>query len=180
MSSSGSGKVWWYCRRGGPVEGEWRDEVEPHERERKCVSTLSPKQSTLRTPPFLQDPLTNQYGLSDTGTTKETDLATSGVRGEEVDDLDTGLEDFGYGRLVDERGGFGVDRHLGLGLDGPTLVDGFTDDVHDSAQALWSDWNHDWGAGVDDLGASDETLGTYGAVNSGGWGNRDGRTAGRG
>ena len=79
------------------------------------------------------DELLNEHSLSDTGTTEKTDLSTSGVGGEQVDDLDTGLEDLGSGRLVDEGRSIGVDgRHLDT-LDLSTLVNGLTDHVHDSA-----------------------------------------------
>lgn len=37
------------------------------------------------------DKLLNEHGLSNTGTTEETNLSTTSVRSEEVDDLDTGL-----------------------------------------------------------------------------------------
>jgi hypothetical protein len=43
------------------------------------------------------DELLNQHGLSDTGTTKETNFTTTSVGSEQVDDLDTGLENLGGG-----------------------------------------------------------------------------------
>jgi peptide chain release factor 1 len=80
------------------------------------------------------DKLLDQHGLSDTGTTEKSDLTTSGVRGEEVDDLDTGLEDFSLGGLLNELWGIGVDRGLLHTLDWASLVDGLTNDVHDSTE----------------------------------------------
>jgi peptide chain release factor 1 len=78
------------------------------------------------------DELLNEHSLSDTGTTEKSDFTTSGVRGEQVDDLDTGLENLGSGRLVDESGSIGVNgQHLDT-LDLSTLVKGLTDDGHDS------------------------------------------------
>ncbi len=47
--------------------------------------------------------------LTDAGTTEETDLTTTSVRGEEVDDLDARLEGFNRDRLRDEIGSFAVD-----------------------------------------------------------------------
>jgi hypothetical protein len=41
------------------------------------------------------DHLLDQHGLADTGTTEQTDLAALDVRGQQVDDLDAGLEDLG-------------------------------------------------------------------------------------
>lgn len=39
--------------------------------------------------------LLNQDSLSDTGTSEETNLSTTSVGSEEIDDLDTGLQNFG-------------------------------------------------------------------------------------
>jgi hypothetical protein len=106
------------------------------------------------------DELLNEHGLADTGTSEETNLATTSVRGKEVDDLDAGLEHLGGGRLLDERGRVGVDgKHL-VALDGATLINGLTNDVHDAAERALADGDEDGGAGVDDLLATDETLGT--------------------
>lgn len=70
--------------------------------------------------------LLNEHSLADTGTSEETDLATTGVRGQKIDDLDTGDEDLGGGGLVSELRGIGVDGSTLVGLDGATLVDGVT------------------------------------------------------
>ena len=43
------------------------------------------------------DELLDEHGLADTGTAEETNLSTTGVGGEEIDDLDTGLENLGSG-----------------------------------------------------------------------------------
>ncbi len=58
------------------------------------------------------DKLLNQHGLSDTSTTEQSDLSTTSVRSEEIDNLDTGLENLGGGRLVNERWSLGVDGSL--------------------------------------------------------------------
>ncbi len=106
------------------------------------------------------DELLDEDGLSDTGTTEEANLTTTGVRGEEVDDLDTGLEHLGLGGLVDERGGLDVDGSELLALDGSALVHGLANDVHDAAKGAGADGDLDGEASVDDLLATDETLGT--------------------
>ena len=106
------------------------------------------------------DELLNQHRLADTGTSEETDLATTGVRSEEVDDLDTGLQDLSGGRLVDERGRVGVDGEELVALDGTTLVNRLANDVHDAAEGGLADRDLDGGTGVDDLLPTDETLGT--------------------
>lgn len=49
---------------------------------------------------------------------------------------------------------------LGLVLDGSTLVNGLTSDVHDATEGTGTDGNHDGVASVGSLAATDETLGT--------------------
>mmetsp|Transcript_32263 Transcript_32263/g.73162 ORF Transcript_32263/g.73162 Transcript_32263/m.73162 type:complete len:337 (-) Transcript_32263:274-1284(-) len=75
-------------------------------------------------------------GLSDTGTSEESDLTALGVRREEIDDLDSGDENLlrltllgeGWRRPVE-----GGELLLALGEDGSLLVDGFADDIDDPA-----------------------------------------------
>lgn len=78
------------------------------------------------------DQLLNQDGFTDTGTSEKSNLTTSSVRGKEIDDLDTSLEHLGLGRLLDELWWVGVDRKLLDTLDLSSLVDGLSNDVHDS------------------------------------------------
>ena len=104
------------------------------------------------------DQLLDEHGFSDAGTSKETNLSTSGVGGEKVDDLDAGLEDLSGGGLVDERRRVGMDGRELHALDGTAFVDGLANDVHDSAEGGCSDGDHDGCAGVDDLLATNETL----------------------
>lgn len=105
--------------------------------------------------------LLNEHGLSDTSTSEETNLSTTSVGGQQIDDLDTSYEHLSRGGLVDERRGIGVNGELLLMLDGTTLVNGVTSDVHDAAESATADGNHNGGASVGGLGASDKTLGTY-------------------
>ena len=106
------------------------------------------------------DELLNQHSLADTSTAEKTNLSTTGVRREEVDDLDTGLQDLGSSRLIDERGRVRVDGGELNALDGTTLVNGLANDVHDAAESRGADGDTDGGTGVDDLLATDKTLGT--------------------
>jgi hypothetical protein len=92
------------------------------------------------------DELLNQDGLTDTGTTKESNLSTTSVGGEKVDDLDTGLENLSLGRLVDELGSVGVDRTGADSLDGAALVDRLTNDVDDTTERSGTDGDLDGGA----------------------------------
>ena len=53
-----------------------------------------------------------------------------------------------------------MDREELDALDGTTLVNGLANDVHDATEGGGTDGDTDGGAGVDDLLATDETLGT--------------------
>ena len=46
------------------------------------------------------DQLLDEHGLADAGAAEQADLAALGVRREQVDDLDAGDENFGFGRLI--------------------------------------------------------------------------------
>ena len=69
------------------------------------------------------DQLLDQHGLADAGAAEQAHLAALGVRREQVDDLDAGLEDLaGRREVLDARRG-AVDRPALLGLDVAALVD---------------------------------------------------------
>ena len=116
----------------------------------------------MQEPGGTHNQLLNEHSLSDTGTSEETDLTTTSVGGEEVDDLDTGDQDLSGGGLLGELGGVGVDGSELGGLDGTTLVDGVTSDVHDATKSAVTNGDLDGGASVGGLGATNETLGTCG------------------
>ena len=97
---------------------------------------------------------------ADTGTTEKLSLFTTGVRREEVDDLDAGLEGLDHCGLVDEGRGLGVDGAVLHTLKGPTLVDRLTNHARDAAEGVAADRDMDWSAGVDSLLDTDETLDT--------------------
>ena len=91
---------------------------------------------------------------------KRTNLATLGVRGEEVNDLDTSLENGGPDVHFREGRGLGVDGEVGIRLDGATLVNWLTNDVHDAAKGGETGGDGDGITGVNDGLAANETLGT--------------------
>lgn len=124
------------------------------------VSRLAAVHRTFQRTGHTYDQLLDEHSLSDTGTTEQTDLTTTSVGGEQVDDLDTGNENLSRGGLLNVRRGVGVDGSVLGGLDGATLVDGVTGDVHDTAQSTRTDGDGDRSSTVQDLGATDETLGT--------------------
>jgi hypothetical protein len=105
--------------------------------------------------------LLNEHSLSDTGTSEKTNLPTTSVGGQKIDDLDTSNEHLGGGRLLGERWGIGVNGTALVALDGTTLVNGVTSDVHDATEGSVSNGNGDWGARIGGLVASDKTFGTY-------------------
>ncbi len=105
------------------------------------------------------DQLLDQNGLADAGAAEQADLAALGVRGEEVDDLDAGLEDLlGRGQVLGARGGT-VDRPAILALDRRALVDRLAEQVEDPAERVLADGHGDRGAGVDDGVAAAQAVG---------------------
>jgi peptide chain release factor 1 len=103
------------------------------------------------------DEFLNQHSLADTSTTEETDLTTTSIRSQQIDNLDTSFEDFGSGRLINEFGSFSMDTTVSLGVDGTTFVNGFTDNVDDTTKDFLTDRNGDGSACVNDLLTTDKT-----------------------
>jgi hypothetical protein len=106
------------------------------------------------------DEFLDEHCLADTGTSEQTNFAATGIRGKEIHDLDTRLEHLSGGRLVDKGRWVGVNGGLFDSLDGPAFVNGLSDDIHDAPKRPAADGDHDGGAGIDDLLAPHETLGT--------------------
>ena len=107
------------------------------------------------------DHLLDEHGLADARTAEQADLAALHVRGEQVDDLDAGLEHLGLGlELVEGRGG-AVDAPALLGLEGLALgeVHDLTGGVEDLAQGDVADGHGDRAAGVLHRGAADQAVG---------------------
>jgi hypothetical protein len=104
--------------------------------------------------------LLNEHSLSDSGSSEQTNLTSTSVWGEEINDLDTGDEDFGGCGLFSELWWIGMDGSELVGLDGSTLIDGVTSDVHDTTESSWTNRNHDRSSSVSSNGTSYETLGT--------------------
>ena len=105
------------------------------------------------------DQLLDQHGLADAGAAEQPDLAALGVGGEQVDDLDPGLEDLlGRGQV----GGLGAGRWIGQRssrLDRVAVVDRLAEQVEDAAQGVVADRDRDRAAGVDHLVAALEAVG---------------------
>ncbi|EAQ04301.1 hypothetical protein OB2597_09164 [Pseudooceanicola batsensis HTCC2597] len=105
------------------------------------------------------DQFLDENRLAHTGTAEETDLAALGVGGQQVDHLDAGHEDLGFGRLVGEVGGRRVDRPEFVRLDRALLVDRLADHVQDAAQRRRADRHRDRAVGVGHFLAADQTFG---------------------
>ena len=106
------------------------------------------------------DQLLDQHGLADAGASEEADLAALHVRGDQVDDLDPGLEDLdGRGELAEARR-VPVDRPaLGVGRQLLALVDRVADHVPEPAERRVPDGHGDRLARVLDLEPAGEPVG---------------------
>ena len=97
--------------------------------------------------------------LPHTGAAEQADLAALGEGGDQVDDLDAGLEDGGIGHLLADRRRQPVDRQADIRLDLAFPIDRVADDAHHSAERALADRDRDRRSGIPHLVASDETVG---------------------
>ena len=104
--------------------------------------------------------LLDEHSLTDTGTTEETNLTTTGVGGQQVDHLNTGDENLRLSGLLNERRGLSMDGQVGGGLDRTTLVNGVTGDVDDTAESARADGDGDGSTSVTGGKTTGQTLGT--------------------
>src|SRR6266849_1901229 len=102
---------------------------------------------------FLED-----NGLAHTSATEQAHFPAQRVRSEQVDNLNAGLQDFRFSRLVNEGrscpmngGAFDMGQRR-------TLIHRLTHDVEDPAQGLFSDRHGDPGAGVAHWYATDQAF----------------------
>jgi hypothetical protein len=90
------------------------------------------------------DELLDEHRLADAGAAEQADLAALGVRSQEVDDLDAGLEDGLLGRLLVEGGRLPVNRQRLVRVGDRTLaVDRLAEEVEEAAERLLADRNGD-------------------------------------
>ena len=106
------------------------------------------------------DHLGDEHGLAHAGTTEQTDLATGHVRGEQVDDLDAGLEQ-SLRRLegVEVRGRTVDVPPLDVGEVGVVAVEHLAPHVPHVAEGAVADRHADAAAGVAHRGATGEAVG---------------------
>src|SRR5690606_9535880 len=104
--------------------------------------------------------LLDEHGLANAGAAEEADLAAEHVGGEQVDDLDAGLEQLRLRLELVERRWVAVDGPALGDLDLLALVgvEHLADDVKDAALGDVSDGNRDRAAGVAHLLAAHEAV----------------------
>src|SRR5690606_29793929 len=100
-----------------------------------------------------------EHGLANAGAAEQADLAALGVRRQQVDDLNTRLEDFRFRRLFDVGGGWSMDRAQFGPLDGARFVHRLADNIHNPAQGRFADWHDDRAARVRHGLSANETFG---------------------
>ena len=106
------------------------------------------------------DQLLDQHGLADAGAAEEPDLAALGVGGEQVDDLDPGLEDLlGRGEVGGLRAPGGGSASAPRPRPRLAVVDRLAEQVEDAAQGRVADRDRDRAAGVDHLVAALQAVG---------------------
>ncbi len=105
------------------------------------------------------DHLLDEHRLAHAGTAEQGDLAATHVRGQQVDDLQAGLEHLGAGLELVEGRRLAVDRPLLEVLAVAGIVEAVAERVEDVALDAVADRHRDRGAGVGHLDAADQTVG---------------------
>ena len=105
------------------------------------------------------DHLLDEHRLADAGTTEQGDLAATHVRGEQVDDLEAGLQHLGPRLELGERRRLAVDRPVVEVLAVAGLVEAVAEGVEHVALDAVADGHRDRLAGVGDLDAADQAVG---------------------
>ena len=107
------------------------------------------------------DQLLNDDRLAHTSAAEQADLATLHERGDEVDDLDARLEDFGLRFEVHEVGTLAMDRPARcIGRNGGTVVDRVTEHIENATECCGTDGHHDRAAGVHHFHPAHHGVGT--------------------
>jgi peptide chain release factor 1 len=107
------------------------------------------------------DHLLDEHRLADAGATEQADLAALHVRGEQVDDLDAGLEHLGLGLELVERRRLAVDAPALGDVEGLALleVEAVTRGVEDVPERHVANGHRDRATGVMDGRAADQAVG---------------------
>jgi peptide chain release factor 1 len=106
------------------------------------------------------DELHDDDGLAHAGAAEQADFPALGIGGEQVDDLDAGVEDLFDRELLLERGRGPVDGFALIGVgQGRAAVDGVAQQIEQPPQALLAHGHRDGAAGVLGGGAPDHPVG---------------------
>ena len=106
------------------------------------------------------DQLLQNNRLAQTCTAEQTGLTTSNERGEQVDNFDTGLENFRVGRQLGYLWSLAMDRPIIIRLNRTTLIDRLTQNVEDASQCSDANWDRHRLAQVDAIQATHESVRT--------------------
>jgi hypothetical protein len=106
----------------------------------------------------VSDELLHRNRLANTCTTEETNLSTLEVWAEEVNNLDTGFENFRLGSEVFECRCIAVDWRCLLSVCWTTLIDWATENVENTSKGCRSNRNGDWLTRVIGRITADETV----------------------
>jgi len=104
------------------------------------------------------DQLHQRHGLADTGTTEQANLAALGYRHNQVDNLDTGLEQLRCRCLLFIRRRRPMNRHFFLGTNFAGVIDRPAKHIHDASQRFLSNRDRNGGAGIGNGHAALQTL----------------------
>ena len=104
------------------------------------------------------DKLHDEHRLADAGSAEQTYLTAAGIRGEQVNDLDAGLQHLGGGQNVGKRGRIAVDGQMVIRVDGAFAVDRLADDVEHTSQRRFADGHAYRRAGVNSLESAGNTV----------------------
>src|SRR5699024_9382284 len=98
-------------------------------------------------------------GLADTGTAEQTHFAALGERAQQIDDLDTGLQQLLSTGLILVTGRCAVNGPVLFGVDRAALVLRFAQHVHDAAQRGLADRHRNRVAGILRCRAAGQAIG---------------------
>ena len=104
------------------------------------------------------DQFHDQHRLADARASEEADLTAAGIGGQQVHDLDAGLQHLGGGQDLGKLRGLAVDGKAFGALHRAFSVDGFTDNVEHSAQRRLAHRHHNGGTGIDGVHAAGDSV----------------------
>jgi hypothetical protein len=105
------------------------------------------------------DEFLDENGFAETSPTEETNFSTFVEGDEQVNNFESGLEEFDFNVLLAEFGGFAVDRVGRAAGDLFAAVDGLSEEVEDASKALFTNGDLDGLTSVFGTHTTDESVG---------------------